>query len=273
MRTSSVVAPDGVRLAVYEGGSPAGPEILFAHGAGQSAMAWRAQLESPALAACRLVAWDLRGHGASAKPLERAYYAEGARWADEVAAVIEGAGLRRPTVVAWSYAGTIVGEYLVRHGAGRLAALNFVAAATLPGIDLFGPGLLGNAKGMMDEDAAVRGAATRAFVESCFATPQPAATIETILAYNLAVPREVRAGMAGRQFDFDAAFAALAIPVLVTHGAADRVVLPHMGRSTAARIPGARLSLYDGAGHCPFVEAQGRFDVEVVALARQAVAR
>jgi pimeloyl-ACP methyl ester carboxylesterase len=270
MRTSFVTTPDGVRLAVYESGAPAGREILFMHGAGQSAMAWRAQLASAALAGHRMIAWDLRGHGASGKPLEREYYADGARWADELAAVIEATALRRPTVVAWSYAGTILGEYLVRRGAGRLAALNFVAAATRPGIDLFGPVLLGNAKGTMDEDAAVRAAATRAFVEGCFAAPPAAETIEAILAYNLAVPREVRAGMAGRKFDFDAAFAALALPVLVTHGLADRVVLPDMGRSTAARIPGARLSLYDGVGHCPFAEAQARFEAELAALVKEA---
>ena len=52
-RTASVTAPDGVRLAVYEWGDPAGAEILFVHGFSQSALAWRRQMESPTLARFR----------------------------------------------------------------------------------------------------------------------------------------------------------------------------------------------------------------------------
>jgi pimeloyl-ACP methyl ester carboxylesterase len=37
MHRSSLTTPDGVPLAVYEAGDPAGPEILFIHGFSQSA--------------------------------------------------------------------------------------------------------------------------------------------------------------------------------------------------------------------------------------------
>jgi pimeloyl-ACP methyl ester carboxylesterase len=72
--------------------------------------------------------------------------------------------------------------------------------------------------------------------------------------------------MSGRTFDFDPAFAALDIPVLVTHGAEDKVIAPEAARSTAARTPGAQLSLYTGVGHTPFREAAERFDRELAAL-------
>ncbi len=39
-----------------------------------------------------------------------------------------------------------------------------------------------------------------------------------------------------------------------------------MSRSTAARVPGARLSLHDGAGHCAFAEDPERFDRELAEL-------
>jgi pimeloyl-ACP methyl ester carboxylesterase len=269
-RTASAITPDGVRLAIYEWGDPSGPELLFAHGASQSALAWRRQMESPALARFRAVAWDLRGHGASDKPLDRAYYAEGSRWADEVLTVLDAAELRRPTVVAWSYAGTVLAEYLIRHGPGRIAAFDFVAAATRPGADLFGPVLRANAAGMTADDLAANIAATRAFVYGSFAHLPSRDELETIIAYNMVVPPRVRAAMAGRWFDADAAFAGLGIPVLVTHGAEDKVVTPEMGRATAERIPGARLSLYTGIGHSPFREAAERFDRELAALADEA---
>ena len=62
MHRSSLTTPDGVPLAVYEAGDPAGPEILFIHGFSQSALSWQRQMTSAALARFRLIAWDLRGH-------------------------------------------------------------------------------------------------------------------------------------------------------------------------------------------------------------------
>jgi len=265
-RTSSLTTPDGIRLAVYEWGDPRGPEVLFIHGLAQSALAWRRQMEGPTLAGYRCVAWDLRGHGASDKPFEPALYAEGERWAGEVQAVIAGTGLQRPTVVAWSYAGTILGEYLVRRGHDGIAALDFVDAITKPGLDPLGPVLRTHAADLVSPDLAANIAATRSFVYGCFAQLPSRDELETIIAYNMAVPQYVRAAMSGRAFDFDAAFAALDIPVLVTHGAEDKVVVPQMARSTAARIPGAQLSFYAGVGHSPFREAAERFDRELAAL-------
>ncbi len=269
-RTTTLTAPDGVRLALYEWGDPGGKEVVFIHGLAQSALAWRRQMESLALAGFRCVAWDLRGHGASDAPADRAYYADGHRWADELRAVIEGTGLRRPTVVAWAYAGTILGEYLVRHGHAGLAAIDFVDATTMPGLDPFGPVLRTHAADLVSTDLAARIAATRSFVYGCFAQLPSRDELETIIAYNMIVPPHVRAGMSGRTFDFDAAFAALDIPVLVTHGAEDKVIVPEMARSTAARIPGAQLSLYTGVGHTPFREAAERFDRELAALVTSA---
>lgn len=42
----------------------------------------------------------------------------------------------------------------------------------------------------------------------------------------------------------------LVVPTLVIHGAADPLVPPDSGEATAALIPGARLLLIEGMGHC-----------------------
>jgi non-heme chloroperoxidase len=269
-RTSFLTTPDGVDLAVYEWGDSGGKEVVFIHGLAQSALAWRRQMESPTLAGFRCVAWDLRGHGASAAPADPLFYAEGHRWADELQAVIAGSGLRRPTVVAWSYAGSILGEYLVRHGHAGLAAIDFVDAATLPGPDPLGPVLRTHAADLVSTDLAARIAATRSFVYGCFAQLPSRDELETIIAYNMIVPPRVWSAMSARTFDFDPAFAALDIPVLVTHGTEDKVIAPEAARSTAARIPGAQLSLYSGVGHTPFRESAERFDRELAALVASA---
>lgn len=48
---------------------------------------------------------DLRGHGESGRPEESRNYSDGDLWADDVAEVIDGLGLDRPTLVGWSYGG------------------------------------------------------------------------------------------------------------------------------------------------------------------------
>ena len=55
MHRSSLTTPDGVPLAVYEAGDPAGPEILFIHGFSQSALSWLRQMTSATLARFRRI--------------------------------------------------------------------------------------------------------------------------------------------------------------------------------------------------------------------------
>ena len=140
MRKFSVTTPDQLTIAASEWGNPAGQEILFLHGYMQSSMSWLRQLSDPVLAdEFRMIAYDLRGHGASDKPLENERYAEGRLWADEAAAVIAAAHLQRPVLVGWSYSGRVISDYLRFHGQGSIAGINFVAAVTKSARSLPGP--------------------------------------------------------------------------------------------------------------------------------------
>ena len=79
------VAVGSVSLAVAEWPGPAkGPAIVCIHGLTANHTCWAsvADVLSPAH---RLIAYDLRGHGESAKPADPSFYNEGRRWADEVA--------------------------------------------------------------------------------------------------------------------------------------------------------------------------------------------
>ena len=55
----------------------------------------------------------------------------------------------------------------------------------------------------------------------------------------------------------------LAIPVLVTHGRSDDIVLPSMAGHVTEVCPSAQPSWYDGIGHMPFVEDSPRFNREL----------
>jgi non-heme chloroperoxidase len=264
-----VRTPDGVTIAAQEWGNPSGSEILFIHGFSQASLSWQRQVESDLAKEFRMVTYDLRGHGNSDKPLEPEKYKESKAWADEVQAVIDAAKLKRPVLVGWSYGGRVIGDYLAIHGAAGLAGLNYVDAVSKSDPSFLGEGLKVQPL-MFSEDLATNIAATRTFLHSCFERQPSQDEFETMLAFNMMVPPKVRANMGGRTLSMDETLKALNLPVLVTHGVADKLILVAMAKHTAATIPGAKLSLYDGVGHAPFWEDTARFNAELAAFVRAA---
>jgi non-heme chloroperoxidase len=265
----AVTTPDGVAISAQEWGNPAGPEVLFIHGFSQASLSWARQYGSELAREFRIVTYDLRGHGNSGKPLEPEKYKESKGWADELKAVIDAAGLKRPVLVGWSYGGRIIADYLKFHGAASLAGVNYVAAITKSDPTFFGPGLKVLPL-MASDDLAANIAATRQFLRNCFEKQPSQEDFESMLAFNMVVPAKVRANMGGRTLNIDDILAALQLPVLVTQGSADRLVLPAAARYTVEKIPGAKLSMYDGIGHAPFWEDTERFNAELAAFVRAA---
>jgi non-heme chloroperoxidase len=155
------------------------------------------------------------------------------------------------------------------HGAAQLAGLNYVAAVTKSDPSFFGEGLKVLPL-MVSEDLATNVAATRQFLRSCFEKQPSQDDFEAMLAFNMMVPPKVRANMGGRTLNIDDILVGLKLPVLATHGTKDRLVLPAAATYTAERIPGAKLSIYDGIGHAPFWEDTARFNAELAAFVRAA---
>jgi non-heme chloroperoxidase len=85
----------------------------------------------------------------------------------------------------------------------------------------------------------------------------------------MAVPARVRGNLAAREIDDDDVLRTLAVPVLMTHGRADSVVLPTMAEHIVATCPAAEASWYDGVGHLPHIEAPERFNRELAELTRR----
>jgi non-heme chloroperoxidase len=265
----AVTTPDGLAISAQEWGNPAGPEILFIHGFSQSHLSWMRQIDSDLAKEFRIVTYDLRGHGNSDKPLDPARYRDSQAWGDEVQAVIDAAGLKRPVLVGWSYAGRVISDYLATHGASKLAGINFVDAPIKVDPALIGDNLK-NLPLMASEDLTTNIAATRTFVHGCFSRQPSAEDFETMLAFNMMVPPKVRAGLSGRPLDASDLMSKLKLPVLVTHGAQDRNAKVGVAEYTASIIPGAKLSIYEGIGHSPFYEDAARFNTELAAFVRAA---
>jgi pimeloyl-ACP methyl ester carboxylesterase len=264
---------DGILLHAREWGNPQGSPILFVHGWSQCDLCWSAQVSGQLSGRFRMVTFDNRGHGMSEKPLDPGCYTDRRLWADDLASVIEQTGLERPVVVAWSYGGFIVGDYLHAHGDSGIGGIDLVGAAVLlkpPTFDHLGPGLLENAQDACVADLRVNIEAMQRFLRACTAEQLDAKSWATALCWNMIVPREVRAALIGREVDDSEVFARLTVPVLVTHGRQDAVVLPSMADHTLRCCEGATASWYEGVGHMPFIEDAERFNRELEAFADRA---
>jgi non-heme chloroperoxidase len=269
-KTVWVKTPDGLTIAAQDWGNPSGPEILFIHGFSQSHLSWIKQVTNGDLAKqFHMVTYDLRGHGNSDKPVEPERYKTSKYWADEVQAVMDATGLKRPVLVGWSYAGRVMADYLTVHGSAKLAGLNYVDAGQKADPSFVGPNL-SNLPLMVSEDLAVNIAATRAFLHGCFSIQPTQEEYETMLAFNMMVPPKVRLGLSNRPLNVDDMLRSLKLPVLVTHGAEDKNSNLIAAEYTAKMIPGARLSVYQGIGHAPFFEDAARFNAELTAFVQSA---
>ena len=272
MRHHFITGAGGVRLHACEAGRPEGPAIVFLHGWAQSHLAWLMQMRDEALVErFRLVAVDLRGHGMSGAPRGAEHYTDNAPWAGDVDAVIRELELERPLLAGWSYGGSVICDYLSMHGARAISGVNLIAPAVLftkgqPG-RWYGPGLLDNAAGGRSADMAESIAAMRGLLHACFVRPVPEDYFEIQLAASMLSRPDVRGAMVRKRLAYEAMFAGLEVPVLLSHGSEDRVVLPDVSKTVAGMIPSARLSLYEDAGHCPYAEAPERFNAELMDFA------
>jgi non-heme chloroperoxidase len=268
----TVTGGGGLRLHVREWGNPDGPPILFIHGWSQNHLCWAKQYESSLADEFRLVAFDLRGHGMSEAPLEPEHYTDAELWADDVAAIVDRLGLDKVVLVGWSYGAFVICDYIRAHGQDRIAAIEFVEGAVKLGEAAFGtligPGFLDHFALATADDLPTNIWAMRRFVRVCVAHPLPPAEFESALAWNMAVPARVRAALAAREIDEDDVLREIRVPLLVTHGREDTVVLPAMAEHVLATSPTARASWYDGVAHAPHLEAPDRFNRELTRLAQ-----
>jgi pimeloyl-ACP methyl ester carboxylesterase len=263
-----VKAPDGVELAVQEWGNRDRPAILLIHGLAQSHLSFSRQFASPLARDHRIVSFDLRGHGLSDKPLAPAFYQDGRRWADDVRAVMAGAGLRRPVLVGWSLGGRVIRQYLIYYGDAGLAGINIVSARPIEDAAVSVPVPLA-----ADEVAAsplereIRAAI--AFLRACYATPPDDDDFALAVGFNMMLPQAVREAIRGWSTPADSVIAALravTVPMLISHGRRDGLIRPAAAEMTAAHVPHARISWFETSGHSPFYEEAPRFNAELAAF-------
>jgi non-heme chloroperoxidase len=253
---SFVTAADGAQIFYKDWGS--GKPVVFSHGWPLNSDSWEAQMLLLASNGCRAVAHDRRGHGRSTQTW---HGNEMDTYADDLAAVLDALDLREVTLVGFSTGGGEVVRYVGRHGTARVAKIALVSAVPPfmlqtpdnPGgvpIEVF-DGL--RAASLTDRSQLYRDLADGPF----FGNNRPGAVVsqgtrdafwrQSLQAGHRNALESIAAFSAT---DFRKDLDAIDVPMLVIHGDDDQVVPIEVGgKASAARIPGATLTVYPGAPH------------------------
>lgn len=265
--THRILGHGGTPLAVAEYGAPDGPPILFVHGWSQAHLSFARQFTAPELARFRLVGFDLRGHGASGKPMEEEAYAGSAPWGGDIHAIITALALHRPLLFGWSMGGKALCDYLTLHGDAALSATAMIGTGPTSGkfippeareLRSANPAVL--AKGMLSNILTENLAATDAFLKACFHQQPATEDFATMLAFNMLCPPEIRAQTRQRHADYRPAAAATQNPCLVVWGAHEQVMPKPIYDECATSFAHAEAHVFENSGHAPFWEEPDRFN-------------
>ncbi len=264
MQSYKVSGGGGVQLHVEEDGNPNGKALFFIHGFSHCRLCWRKQMTSDLANDFRLVTLDNRGHGLSDKPLDA--YGETRLWADDIQAVITSLDLDRPVLVGWSYGGEIICDYIRHHGQEQIRGIHLVGAVSRLGqtaLPFMGKDFIALAGGFRSTEVGQSVSALQKFARLSVYEELPPEDLYFFLGCAAIVPPHVRARLFGRNLENDDLLVKITTPVLLTHGEADRIVLPEMAKYHGGKLKHAQISYYQNVGHMPFWENAGRFNSEI----------
>lgn len=264
----------GVMLNVVTAGDKSKPAILLVHGIGQSYVSWENQLRAPVTDEFYVVAFDLRGHGNSAKPYGKEFYNDYRNYAGDVQAVIKATGIQKPLLVGWSYGTLVVADYLRTYGPGELRGIELVGAyggftppppaAPAALAEQFAKTRAMQLSNNLEENIAASKGGIR-FLTAHEMTP---AYWERAVQLALMLPVYARRHMFERPTANMDQIPKITVPLLINVGNKDVSTPEAQGRELAAKVPGARVSVYPESGHSPFAEEPERFNRELIEFAR-----
>jgi pimeloyl-ACP methyl ester carboxylesterase len=272
------VTVHGLDLAVRVAGE--GPVLVLLHGMAGSSATWRHVI--PMLApAFTVVAPDLLGHGASAKP--RTDYSLGSH-ASYVRDLMVALGHERATFVGQSWGGGVAMqvayqfpercERLVLVGSGGLGSeVNAILRAlSLPGAAYALPigcrPLFRDAGERLGAWMAGLGGHLGAEAVEIWRAYAALADEETRRAFVLTL-RSVVDHLGQRVSARDRLYLAGDMPTLIVWGDRDPIIPLQHGLDAHAAIPGSRLEVFPGAGHFPHCSDPVRFAEVVTAFVRE----
>jgi len=229
------------------------PSILFVPGWTMPGWIWENQISHFSLD-YRVVAMDPRSQGDSSKSGEGDYPASHAR---DIKAVIDQLHLAPVVLVGWSMAVTEIASYVDQFGTSGISGIVFVDGA--PGLEITTETFKGYVQ-FLNGVETNRQKWTSDFVRSMYRKPQAEEYLQRVIKASLATPADsaVAMGLAGITTDNRAALGKIDKPTVIAWATKD--MLP-IFQDMQKRIPGAKLEMFDDAGHALFVDDADKFNI------------
>jgi len=260
---------DGVSLRVVEAGKVSdGPALVFIPGWSTGAEVWRQQIDRFA-ATHRVIAFDPRSQGESTKttsgntPETRA---------QDLHALLERLGVRRPVLIGWSQGVQDVAAYVERYGTKDLEGIVLVDAAISDGAD----GMVARPEetAMQFKMFAVYQAHQNEYLHgmmgAIISKPQSNDAIERLVTTGMKTPPDVGVGMLVADM-----FGANRTPVLKKIDCPTLIIASaksdELARQQAAanQISHARFEKVEDSAHAVFLDQPDRFSELVTSFAEK----
>lgn len=252
--------PDGIRMHYRDQGRADGPTLLLLHGFSASLHTWEPWVERLG-GEYRIVSLDLPGHGLTRAPA--GYRASIEAFRDAVAAFTAEREIPRFALAGSSMGGNVAWEYALAHS-DQVEALLLVDSSgweeTRAGLDQDPPvfkllrnPVLGPLMRDLDSTRLTRQGLENSFADSALVD---AAMVRRYVDLSRApghrdILLQMTLGFRARNYATPERLAALAMPVLILHGAQDRLVSPAHGQQFKDAIAGAELVSFENVGHIP----------------------
>jgi 3-oxoadipate enol-lactonase len=245
------------RFSYEAAGEPGLPPLVFLHGIGGAARAWRRQLATFG-DRYRAIAWDMPGYGSS-QPLPIVSIAS---LAEALNDFLQQLGAAKPVLVGHSIGGMIVQQALAHD---PLIAESVVLAQTSPAFGKAGGDwqkeFLDARLGPLDRGETMAQLAPKLVAELVGDDADPDG-LELARDCMASVPEaSYRAAMmAMPRFDLRKSLGGIAVPTLVIAGTKDRNAPAPMMKKMASFIPNATYVELEGVGHLVALEQPDEFN-------------
>ncbi|MGA0844662.1 MAG: alpha/beta fold hydrolase [Arenicellales bacterium] len=257
-RFHTITAFDGIPLNVVEVGNPHGEPVILLHGFSQSYLSWKRQLDDPNWRArYRLIAMDLRGHGASGKPWLASAYAGHEPWAKDLRAVLDALDIQKPWLIGWSFGGFVVADYLREYGEAEVAGVVLTGShgGLLPRPEA-APKIFNSDLELAMQDA-------ERFMALMSASEMSDQAMQYGVVSSLLLPPYVRNAMTGKRLDNRDLLARLKLPILIVLGEKDLSLPVKTLKPRLEENPAIQVKVYADVGHSAFLESPAIFSADV----------
>lgn len=249
-----------------------GTPVVLIHGWPLNCDMWEKQALFLAEHGLRVITYDRRGFGQSSQTWGGYDYDT---LAADLNALMEELDLSGATLIGFSMGGGEVVRYLSRYGASRVAKAVLISSVTPfllktadnpDGVD---PQVFADIEKEIRKDRFdfLKDFGAKFYGRTIMNRSVSDAVLEWTMAMALtASPRStLKAAEAWSRTDFRNEMQGIDVPVLVIHGSGDATVpIDVSGRKSAALLPHARLSVYDGEPHGLMITAAERLNQELL---------